>query len=90
MVLKTLDIMGPQHRVSHDLLHLNDGTVYALLPRLRHQGWIAASWGRSESDRRARFYAITGAGRWRLAAAHHRQGLMVPGTAAEGVTRARP
>ena len=77
MVLKTLDVMGPQHgygiarrieQVSDDLLHLNEGTVYASLLRLRQQGWIEASWGRSENNRRARFYAITSAGRRRLAA----------------------
>ena len=73
MVLKTLDVMGPQHgygiarrieQVSDDLLHLNEGTVL----RLRQQGWIEASWGRSENNRRARFYAVTAAGRRRLAA----------------------
>ena len=77
MVLKTLDAVGPQHgygiarrieQVSDDLLQLNEGTVYASLLRLRQQGWIAASWGRSENNRRARFYAITAAGRRRLAA----------------------
>ena len=55
-------------QVSDDLLHLNEGTVYASLLRLRQQGWIEASWGRSENNRRARFYAITAGGRRRLAA----------------------
>ena len=77
MVLKTLDGMGPQHgygitrrieQISDDLLHLNEGTVYASLLRLRQQGWVEASWGRSENNWRARFYAITAAGRRRLAA----------------------
>ena len=77
MVLKTLAIMGLQHgygiarrieQISDDLLHLNEGTVYASLLRLRQQGWIAANWGRSENNRRARFYTITGAGRRRLTA----------------------
>ena len=77
MVLKTLDVMGPRHgygiarrieQVSDDLLHLNEGTVYASLLRLRQQGWIEASWGRSENNRRARFYAITAAGCRRLVA----------------------
>ena len=54
MVLKTLDVMGPQHgygiarrieQVSDDLLPLNEGTVYASLLRLRQQGWIAARLG---------------------------------------------
>ena len=77
MVLKTLDVMGPQHgygiarrieQISDDALRLNEGTVYASLLRLRQQGWISASWGRSENNRRARFYAITAAGRRQLAA----------------------
>ena len=77
MVLKTLAVLGPQHgygiarrieQISDDLLRLNEGTVYASLLRLRQHRWIAASWGRSENNRRARFYAITAAGRRQLAA----------------------
>ena len=77
MVLKTLAVLGPQHgygiarrieQISDDVLQLNEGTVYASLLRLRQQRWIAASWGRSENNRRARFYTITPAGRRRLAA----------------------
>jgi transcriptional regulator len=76
MVLQTLDSMGPQHgygiarrieQVSGDLLKLNEGTVYAALMRLQHQRWIAASWGASENNRKARFYAITATGRRQLA-----------------------
>jgi transcriptional regulator len=72
MVLRTLDTMGPLHgygiarrieQVSEDLLKLNEGTVYASLMRLQHRRWIAASWGASENNRRAKFYAITRAGR---------------------------
>jgi transcriptional regulator len=77
MVLQTLDSMGPQHgygiarrieQVSEDLLKLNEGTVYTSLMRLLQQGWISASWGTSENNRRARFYAITRNGRKQLAA----------------------
>jgi len=77
MVLKTLAVLGPQHgygiarrieQISDDVLQLNEGTVYASLLRLRQQRWIAASWGRSENNRRARFYTITPAGRRQLAA----------------------
>lgn len=77
MVLQTLDSMGPQHgygiarrieQVSEDLLKLNEGTVYTSLMRLLQQGWISASWGTSENNRRARFYAITKNGRKQLAA----------------------
>ena len=77
MVLKTLDVMGPQHgfgiarrieQISEDVLQLNEGTVYASLLRLRQRRWISASWGRSENNRKAKFYAITKPGRRHLAA----------------------
>ena len=75
MVLQTLEAMGPQHgygiarrieQVSDDALKLNEGTVYAALMRLQHQRWISASWGASENNRKAKFYAITPAGRRQL------------------------
>jgi PadR family transcriptional regulator, regulatory protein PadR len=77
MVLQTLDTMGPQHgygiarrieQVSEDALKLNEGTVYASLMRLLHRRWISASWGSSENNRKARFYAVTKAGRRQLTA----------------------
>ena len=77
MVLQALETMGPQHgygiarrieQVSEDLLKLNEGTVYTSLMRLLQQGWISASWGTSENNRRARFYAITRHGRKQLVA----------------------
>lgn len=76
MVLQTLDSLGPQHgygiarrieQVSDDILKLNEGTVYAALMRLQHQRWISASWGTSENNRKAKFYAITAAGKRQLA-----------------------
>jgi transcriptional regulator len=76
MVLQTLDSMGPQHgygiarrieQVSDDILKLNEGTVYAALMRLQHRRWISASWGISDNNRKARFYAITAAGKRQLA-----------------------
>jgi len=72
MVLQTLDTMGPLHgygiarrleQVSEDALKLNEGTVYASLMRLLHRRLISTSWGTSENNRRARFYAITQSGR---------------------------
>ena len=75
MVLKTLDVMGPLHgygiarrieQISEDVLQLNEGTVYASLLRLRQRRWISASWGRSENNRKAKFFAITAAGRRQL------------------------
>jgi DNA-binding PadR family transcriptional regulator len=49
-------------------LALNQGTVYPALLRLEQKGWIRSEWGTSENNRRARFYAITRAGRKQLAA----------------------
>ena len=76
MILKTLHALGPQHgfgiarrieQVSEDVLTLNEGTVYTSLLRLQQQGWIAAKWGVSENNRRARFYTITRSGLKQLA-----------------------
>jgi len=76
MVLQTLHALGPLHgygiarrieQVSDSVLRLNEGTVYTSLLRLQHQGWITASWGTSENNRRAKFYAITARGRKQLA-----------------------
>jgi transcriptional regulator len=76
MVLQTLQSLGPQHgygiarrieQVSNGLLALNEGTVYASLMRLQHRRWISASWGTSEHNRKAKFYAMTAAGRRQLA-----------------------
>src|SRR5437762_9257347 len=75
MVLKTLQAMGPQHgygiarrieQVSDELLQLNQGTIYASLVRLGRRGWIVSSWGASENNRKAKYYAITRAGRKQL------------------------
>jgi len=77
MVLKTLHALGPLHgfgiarrleQVSRDVLQLNEGTVYTSLLRLQQQGWIAAEWGTSENNRRAKFYSITASGRRQLEA----------------------
>jgi transcriptional regulator len=76
MVLKTLDTLGPMHgygiaqriqQVSNDALHLNQGTLYPALLRLEQRGWIKSSWGTSDNNRKARFYALTRAGRRQLA-----------------------
>ena len=75
MILKTLHALGPLHgfgiarrieQVSRDILQLNEGTVYTSLLRLQQQGWIAAEWGTSENNRKAKFYSITKAGRKQL------------------------
>jgi transcriptional regulator len=53
-------------QVSDDLLRVQQGSLYPALHRLEHQGWIAAEWGASENNRRARFYSLTRAGRKQL------------------------
>jgi PadR family transcriptional regulator, regulatory protein PadR len=77
MVLKTLDAMGPQHgyglarrieQISEDALLVNQGTIYLCLIRLVQKRWISARWGTSENNRKAKFYAITKAGRRQLLA----------------------
>ena len=77
IVLRTLQTMGAQHaygiatrleRVSDDLLHLNQGTLYPALVRLEQQGRIKGVWRKTESNREAKFYAITKAGEKALAA----------------------
>src|SRR5450432_1810996 len=76
MILKTLHALGPLHgfgiarrieQISEDVLQLNEGTVYTSLLRLQQQGWIAAGWGTSENNRKAKFYSITKSGLKQLA-----------------------
>ena len=76
MVLKTLQVMGPLHgygiarrieQMAEGALALNQGTIYPALLRLEQKGWIASELGTSETNRRARFYSITRAGRKQLA-----------------------
>ncbi len=75
MILKTLHALGPLHgfgiarrieQVSGDILHLNEGTVYTSLLRLQQQGCIAAEWGTSENNRKAKFYSLTRRGQKQL------------------------
>ena len=75
MVLQALASMGPLHgygvarrieQVSENTLALNQGTIYPALVRLQANGWIAAKWGTSDNNRKARFYSITAAGRKQL------------------------
>jgi PadR family transcriptional regulator PadR len=75
MVLKTLDVLGPQHgygiarrieQISGDLLAVNQGTLYPVLLKLEQEGSVASEWGASENNRRARFYRLTREGRKQL------------------------
>ena len=75
MVLQTLDTLGPQHgyaiaarleQVSSGALQLNMGTLYPALMRLEQRGLLKGKWGTTDSNRKARFYSLTTAGRREL------------------------
>jgi transcriptional regulator len=55
-------------QVSNNVLTIGQGSLYPALHRLEYKGWIRAQWGASENNRRARFYALTAAGRKQLEA----------------------
>ena len=74
LILKTLSL-GPQHgwaiserlhQVSRATLQVPQGSLYPALHRLERRGWIAATWGTSDNNRRAKYYALTSAGRKQL------------------------
>jgi PadR family transcriptional regulator PadR len=74
LILKTL-VLEPAHgwgiaqriqQVSREVLQVNQGSLYPALYRLEHQGWIAAEWGTSENNRKAKFYRLTQEGRRQL------------------------
>src|SRR5258708_39613125 len=76
MVLQTLATLGPQHgyaiaarlkQVSGGALRINMGTLYPGLMRLEQRGLVRAEWDVTETNRKARFYSITAAGRRQLA-----------------------
>jgi len=76
MVLQTLDTLGPRHgyaiaarleQVSSGAVQLNMGTLYPGLMRLEQRGFVRGEWDVTENNRKARFYAITAAGRRQLA-----------------------
>jgi PadR family transcriptional regulator, regulatory protein PadR len=80
MVLKTLDVMGPQHgfgiarridRISDNRLSVNHGTLYPVLLKLEQEGSIASEWGVSDNNRKARFYRLTKAGKKALLSEKH-------------------
>jgi PadR family transcriptional regulator PadR len=59
-------IAGRIRQLSNDVLLVQQGSLYPALQRLEHQGWVTAKWGVSEQNRRAKFYALTRAGRKQL------------------------
>lgn len=74
LILKTI-ALEPMHgwgisqriqQVSHDVLQVQQGSLYPALHRLEQQGWIQSEWGASENNRRARYYSLTRAGRKQL------------------------
>jgi transcriptional regulator len=76
VVLKTLQSQGRMHgyaiglhiaRISDSVLRVEEGSLYPALHRMTHAGWLHAEWGQSENGRRARYYAVTPAGRRQLA-----------------------
>jgi PadR family transcriptional regulator, regulatory protein PadR len=76
MVLQTLESLGPLHgyaiaarleQVSGGALQLNMGTLYPALMRLEQRGLLSGKWSTTGSNRKARFYALTAAGRRELA-----------------------
>ncbi len=87
----TLDLLilqalsrGPAHgygvarwieQATGDALAIGEGTLYPALHRLEERGWVAATWGASENNRQAKFYALTRAGRaqWRVETANWRR-----------------
>lgn len=81
MILRTLVSLGPNHayaiatrleQVSDELLKVNQGTLYPALVRLEQNGWIKGTWGRTDSNREAKYYAITKAGLKALEEETHR------------------
>jgi transcriptional regulator len=76
LILKTLSL-GPQHgwaiserlhQVSRATLQVPQGSLYPALHRLERRGWIVATWGASDNNRRAKYYELTRAGRKQLEA----------------------
>ena len=75
MILRTLEVLGPLHgygvarrieETSKNRLQLNYGTLYPALLKLEQEGFIKGEWRQSENNRRAKYYALTAAGRKQL------------------------
>ncbi len=76
MILRTLEVLGPLHgygiarrieETSNHRLTLNYGTLYPALVKLEQEGCLTAEWRQSDNNRRAKYYALTAAGRKQLA-----------------------
>jgi transcriptional regulator len=75
LILKSLARLGRMHgygiaehiqQTSEDVLTVEEGSLYPALQRMLVNGWVEAEWGRSDNNRRARFYRLTAAGRKQL------------------------
>jgi PadR family transcriptional regulator, regulatory protein PadR len=75
LILKSLTRLGPMHgygiaqhiqQLSEAVLQVEEGSLYPALQRMLIKGWIAAEWGQSANNRRARYYRLTPAGKKQL------------------------
>jgi len=91
LVLKTLSQRGAMHgygivvhvqQVSDELLKVEEGSLYPALHRMEQNGWIGSEWGLTETNRKAKFYKLTAAGRKQLRAAEESFELLVKGVRA--------
>jgi len=80
LILRTIE-RGPLHgyaitesilEASEEVLDIDEGSMYPALYRMQKRGWIEAEWGRSDNNRRAKFYALTDEGRKELQTASQR------------------
>lgn len=72
LILRTLDSRAPMHGFeiaeaigtrSEDVLRVEEGSLYPALHRMLMKGWLAAEWGKTEDNHRARYYRLTSAGK---------------------------
>src|ERR1700684_1076182 len=75
LILKTLSQTGSLHgygivlhiqRVSDELLHVEEGSLYPALHRMEQSGWIHSEWASTETNRKAKYYKLTAAGKKQL------------------------
>jgi len=75
LILRSLARLGPMHGygiaqhiqdLSVDVLQVEEGSLYPALQRMLIKGWVTAKWGRTENNRRARYYRLTAAGKKQL------------------------
>ncbi len=74
LILKTLSVQSMHgygiaqhlHRLSHEVIQVEEGSLYPALQRMRQKGWITAEWQRTPNNQRARYYDITPLGRQQL------------------------